>query len=117
MKLPLRWSAVLVPLMAVDVGMGVGVSAHRDGALAGGQMLAWVQPSSHMGNSVLQVVVWGNSIGRGVAEHLHDATALGVAEQLHAAMHERHCGVARATASAWLLLRSGNILSATTAVA
>ena len=45
MKLPLRWNAALVPLMAVDVGMGVGVSAHRDGALAGGQMLAWVLPS------------------------------------------------------------------------
>ena len=76
-------------------------------------MLAWVQPSSHVGNSVLQAVAWGNSIGRGAAEHLHDAAALGVAEQLHAAMHERRCGVARATASVWVLLRSGNTLSAT----
>ena len=35
-----------MPLTAVDVGMGVGVSKHRDGALAGGQMLAWVAIAS-----------------------------------------------------------------------
>ena len=44
MRLPLRWSTALVPLTAVDIGMGVGVSMHRDGTLAGGQMLAWVLP-------------------------------------------------------------------------
>ena len=76
-------------------------------------MLGWVQPSSHVCNSVLQAVAWGNSIGRGAAEQLHEAAALGVAEQLHAAMHECHCGAARATASVWVLLRSGNTLSAT----
>ena len=67
----------------------------------------------HVGNSVLQAVAWGNSTGRGAAEHLHDAVVLGVAEQLHVAMHERSCRVARATASTWVLLRSGNTLSAT----
>ena len=46
MRLQLRWSAALEPLMAVDVGMGVGVSNHWDGALAGGQMLAWVAIAS-----------------------------------------------------------------------
>ena len=59
------------------------------------------------------MVAWGNSSGRGADEQLHEAMAPGVMEQLHVAMHKHSCGVAWATASAWVLLRSGNTLSAT----